>query len=110
MMMMKLGIHKKKRKGKGETLKLVAYIVYSIYQHHVHGTVSNPTDGVTHSVCEEKHAFCWSYLTSSLEIFHLSSIRLPLIASDSELVEFHIQEIKEIDVAKLGKETNFEGV
>ncbi|KAF7833787.1 putative N-acetyltransferase HLS1 [Senna tora] len=63
----------------------VRFLRGHIREHLVHGTVSNPTDGVTHSVCEEENALCWTYLASSLEIFHLSSIGFALEASDLQL-------------------------
>lgn len=61
------------------------------YQHVERGTVTDPTDGVTQSVSEEKDAISWSYnLTPSLQLFHASAIFYAIIAS---YIEFFVQSL-----------------
>lgn len=60
------------------------------YQHLVHRTVSDPTYGVTHRICEEEHTLRWPYFASSFEIFHSASVSHPIIASYYRLLNSHL--------------------
>lgn len=64
------------------------------YQHHVHRTIANPTDGVTHRVREEKNTLRWAYLTCTFEIFHSSSIKILVVAPYLNVLECHIRDLK----------------